>query len=243
MLAGLLIAALLVAGLVFAIPWISSQRQSPDDLAEEPTERFSQSMRLLKRDVIDFGDPSAVSTPLTRASEFYGLKMTAKVAAARRLRVLAFLMFAGVSLGIASALGVLPWWAGLIPVGLIVVFLTIARFSVVGMQRRLDRYAAELEAGFGDDEDTEQIDLTEEDTEPVEFSVDLSAPQSRGAFWDPVPVTASTYVSQPLMPRTVRTIDLSAPVVASTPLVPTADHPDDEVIEESSVSLPRAIGE
>lgn len=240
MLAGLLIAALLVAGLAFAVPWISSQRHSPDDLAEEPTERFSQSMRILQRDVVEYGDPSAVSTPLTRAAEFYGLHMTAKQAAKRRLVVLASLAGTGIVLGVLAGLGILHWWAALVPVALIVVFLGIARFSVVDMHRRLDDYARGLEAGFGDDEDTEVIDLQQEDTEPTEFSVDLSAPTGRGAFWDPVPVTAPTYVQQPLLPRTVRTIDLSAPVVASTPLVPTADHPDAYVPEES---LRHAVGE
>lgn len=240
MLAGLLIAALLVAGLAFAVPWISSQRHSPDDLAEEPTERFSQSMRILQRDVVEYGDPSAVSTPLTRAAEFYGLHMTAKQAAKRRLVVLASLAGTGILLGVLAGFGLLPWWAALVPAALIVVFLGIARFSVVDMHRRLDDYARGLEAGFGDDEDTEVIDLQQEDTEPTEFSVDLSAPTGRGAFWDPVPVTAPTYVQQPLLPRTVRTIDLSAPVVASTPLVPTADHPDAYVPEES---LRRAVGE
>lgn len=240
MLAGLLIAALLVAGLAFAVPWISAQRHNPDDLAEEPTERFSQSMRILQRDVVEYGDPSAVSTPLTRASEFYGLHMTAKQAAKRRLVVLASLAGTGVVLGVLTALGILPWWSALVPVALIAVFLGIARFSVVDMHRRLDAYAASLETGFGDDEDTEVIELQQEDTEPTEFSVDLSAPTGRGAFWDPVPVTAPTYVQQPLLPRTVRTIDLSAPVVASTPLVPTADRPDAYVPEES---LRPAVGE
>lgn len=242
MLAGLLIAALLVAGLAFAIPWISAQRPSADDLAEEPTERFSQSMRILQRDVVDFGNPEAVSTPLTRAAEFYGLHMTAKMAARRRRIVLLTLTLVAVVLAVVAGLGHLPWWTVLVPTGMIVVFLGIARFTVVNMHRRLDAYADSVEAGFGDDEDTVVIDTTDEDTQSIEFSVDLSAPRGRGIFWDPVPVTAATYVQQPLLPRTVRTIDLSAPVVESTPLVPTADHPDDPV-EDESIPLRRVVGE
>ena len=44
-------------------------------------------------------------------------------------------------------------------------------------------------------------------------------------LWSPLPVTKPTYVSKPLAPRTVRTIDLSPPVSpASAPIVPvTAD--------------------
>jgi hypothetical protein len=49
-----------------------------------------------------------------------------------------------------------------------------------------------------------------------------------GALWEPVPITMPTYVSKPLAPRTVRTIDLSGPVVTPTsrPTIPvTADAP------------------
>lgn len=241
MLAGIIIAALLVGGLAFAVPWIASQRQSPDDLAEEPTQRFSNSMRILRRDVIELGDPSAVSTPLTRASELYGLHMTAKVAARRRLLVLGGLALVGIVLAVLAGFGLLSWWLTLIPAGLIVAFLAVARVSVVGMHWRLDAYAVSLEAGFDDDEDTAAIDVEEEQSQSTEFSIDLSAPEE-SSVWDPVPVTAPTYVSQPLVPRTVRTIDLSAPVVATDDVVPTADHPDDVVAEESA-NLPRAIGE
>lgn len=242
MLAGILIAALLVAGLAFAIPWISSQRPNNDELEEEPTERFSQSMRILKRDVIDYGDPSAVSTPLTRASELYGVRMSARQAAQRRLTVLSILVGFAVVLGVLAGFSLLPWWSFLIPTGLAITFLGVARYTVVGMHRRLDACAASIEAGFDEDEDTEVIDLTEEQSNSTEYSIDLTAPQDRGVFWDPIPVSAATYVQQPLMPRTVRTIDLSAPVATSMPLVPTADHPDD-VVDEESVELRRVVGE
>ena len=109
MLAGLIIATLLVAGLAFAIPWISNQRASPDDLAEEPTERFSQSLRIFTGDDADYGDPAAVSTPLTRASERYGLKMAAQQAARRRLTVMAVLCTVAVLLGVLGAFGVVAW--------------------------------------------------------------------------------------------------------------------------------------
>ena len=48
-------------------------------------------------------------------------------------------------------------------------------------------------------------------------------------LWDPLPITVPTYVSKPLAPRTVRTIDLSAPDVTSSgrQSVPvTADAPE-----------------
>jgi hypothetical protein len=36
-------------------------------------------------------------------------------------------------------------------------------------------------------------------------------------LWEPVPITVPTYVSKPLAPRTVRTIDLSGPSVSPSP--------------------------
>lgn len=52
---------------------------------------------------------------------------------------------------------------------------------------------------------------------------------SKPGLWDPLPITVPTYVSKPLAPRTVRTIDLSAPDVTSSGRrsVPvTADAPE-----------------
>ena len=136
------------------------------------------------------------------------------------------------------------WWTVAIPGGLLVAFVAVARFSVVAMHRSLDARAAALDKGFDDAEDTTVIDLTDaEETHSVEISVDLSVPPSIGPLWDPIPVTPATYVSQPLLPRTVRTIDLSAPVVAA-PVVPTADGPAAaEEPAEAAPLRPRAVGE
>ena len=67
-------------------------------------------------------------------------------------------------------------------------------------------------------------------TAPAPVSQAQADPPSRaGALWDPVPITMPTYVSKPLAPRTVRTIDLSGPTVAARPPDPvpvTADPPE-----------------
>ena len=46
----------------------------------------------------------------------------------------------------------------------------------------------------------------------------MRARQVAGALWDPVPITMPTYVSKPLAPRTVRTIDLSGPRCPTPPV-------------------------
>lgn len=254
MLAGILIAIVVVAGIAVALPWIGSQRPSDIDLEGDPTERFANSMRILRADVEEYAsaeDAADVSTPLTRRAELAELRFIARQAAKRRRTVVAVLLFALATLTVLSIVNVTPWWSLAIPGTLLVGFLATARLTVVAMHRSLDARAEKLRTGFDEDEDTTTIDLGQrEDTEGIEISVDLTVPTTTGALWDPIPVTPATYVSQPLLPRTVRTIDLSAPVAASTPLVPTADHPDDEAVDvEHSLETnlaelrPRAVGE
>ena len=256
MLAGILIALVVVAAMAFAMPWVAAQRSPEQELDGDPTERFSQSVRILRQDVLDYrpdGEECEVSTPMTRRAGLTELGMIARQAARRRLIVMGTLTLALVTLLVTSIVGVTPWGSLAIPGGLLVAFVAVARFSVVAMHRSLDARAAALERGFEESEDTVVINLSDDDaSESIEISVDLTVPPSMGALWDPVPVASASYVSQPLLPRTVRTIDLSAPVVASSPVVPTADRPEeapvaeaDEVTSQATVTefRPRAVGE
>ncbi len=248
MLAGIVISVVVLVSLAFGLPWLAAHRDEPDTVDEDPIQRFSDSMRILRRDVIDYQEEAEteVSTPLSRKAEINELRLVARSAAKRRARVGAFLLVTALGLGVASFVDVLVWWAGLVPLGVLLVFAVVARFSVRAMHRSFDARAKRVRDGYGDEEDTTTIDLDAEQEPSVEIRVDLSAPSTTGALWDPIPVTAPTYVSQPLVPRTVRTIDLSAPVVART-VIPTADSPEAEVVAEASDAeireLPRAVGE
>jgi hypothetical protein len=57
--------------------------------------------------------------------------------------------------------------------------------------------------------------LDDTSTFPVGI-LELEPTTDAGALWDPLPVTLPTYVSKPRATRSVRTIDLSAPGVASS---------------------------
>ncbi len=257
MLAGILIAIVVVAGLAFALPWVGAQRRPDEELEGDPAERFSNSVRILRHDVLEYGaeqETIKVSTPLTRRADLTELRLIARQAARRRLVVMGTLLAAALALVGLSAFGLTRWWSVAIPMVALVAFVAVARFSVVAMHRSLDARAASLREGFDEAEDTTVIDLTDaEATESVEISVDLTVPPTIGALWDPIPVTPSTYVSQPLLPRTVRTIDLSAPVAPSV-VVPTADHPSADAEESGEIAAPaddsnlrpfrpRAVGE
>ena len=152
---------------------------------------------------------------------------------------------------VLSVFNVVPGWAVAIPVVALGAFLVSARVGVKKMHRMLDEKAAQVKAGYVDSESTSTMKAVEEETSH-EFSVDLTAPEKTGPLWDPIPVVTPTYVSKPLVPRTVRTIDLSAPVT-NTVIIPTAERPtagpkprraapaDWDMEEESS--WPRAVGQ
>lgn len=227
--------AIAIAWLAYLVPHFVRKRD--DDVtadAEDPAERFAQSMRvvqhgtapLLDQDLSEIGTYE-VSTPLTRRAAVTDLRRLETVAALRRRRVLLALMAAlSLVVGLAGA-QLIPWWSTAIPGGLLVLFFAVSRFSVIAMRRSLDaRYADIMRGG---DEVTVFINRAKlkKDTKAVAEAVEETPAETEqktatGALWDPVPITVPTYVSKPLAPRTVRTIDLSGPAVTSTA---TVQHP------------------
>jgi hypothetical protein len=162
---------------------------------------------LLNQDLIEITSYE-VSTPLTRRAAINDLRRLEQVAAGRRRRVLLGLL-AGVSatIGVCAA-GLAPWWLVAVPAGLLFAFLVVARLSVRVMRRDLDARYREIRQGS--DESTvllsrKEVLLAGPATQPAKVRT------TTGALWDPVPITMPTYVSKPLAPRTVRTIDLSGP--------------------------------
>ena len=253
-LAGIVISVLVLAVLAFGLPWLSVHKDDLDAIDGDPAERFSGSMRILRENTAaDYDDepPVEVSTPLTRRAELTELRLRARAAAMRRRRMVTVLgAMTLLCLGL-SVFNVVPGWAVAIPVVALGAFLISARVGVKKMHRRFDEKAAQVKAGYVDSEATSTMKAVEEETSH-EFSVDLTAPEKTGPLWDPIPVVTPTYVSKPLVPRTVRTIDLSAPVT-NTVIIPTAERPaagpkprraapaDWDMEEESS--WPRAVGQ
>ncbi len=173
-----------------------------------------------------------VSTPLTRRSRLRELRLIDEQAAQRRRRVLIFLLLVQLLVAGLAYFGIGAWWGATIPAGLLVVFLIVARFSVRSMRADLDRRAEQIKQNV--DEETVALALTEQDVAGREHSVELSVPVTGlGSLWEAVPITRPTYVSTPLAPRTVRTIDLSAPVPPTPVVAPVvAETPADELTTE-----------
>jgi hypothetical protein len=235
-------AAIAIAWLAYLVPHFVRHRDDETvEVEVDPTNRFANSMRIVRHGTAPLLDQDLeeikayeVSTPQTRRAAIDELRRLEGLAALRRRRVLLLLM-AGLSMVIGvCAVELIPWWSMAIPGGLLMIFVVVARVSVRFMTKSLD--ARYRQIAHGSDESTIFLSVKKPEESPAKKSdsatKDVDASESKpGALWDAVPITMPTYVSKPLAPRTVRTIDLSGPLVApaNRPQVPvTADAPEPE---------------
>lgn len=227
---GLIFGVIAALWLVYLVPLFLHRGDSGLLDEVEPGEPFSASVTIVRRgESLETAEDGVaiVSTPFNRRAALRELADIDREAARRRRRVLLALILATTIVGGLSASGVAVVWAAVIPAGLIVAFLGVARFSVRAMRRDLDARAALIAGRSFVDETTVAIPLLDDGWTANEDSVELTAPvEMTGSLWDPIPVTSPTYVSRPLGGRTVRTIDLSAPV-GGVAVPVTADAPDE----------------
>lgn len=243
---GIIIAVVIAMWAVYLATWFFRRREHDADDEIELSERFSASMTIISRsdplEQVRSGAPAElgaeVSTPFTRRAARTEIWLSHRNAARRRRNTLLVLLGL-TTLTVIGAIAVprlVPGWAPVVPGVLLAGFIVLARFSTVTLRKALDARLASIDAET--DEPTVNLTgLVEELTSPGsanEVPVELSAPiESTGSLWDPIAVTPPTYVSKPMVARTVRTIDLSM-MPATPPKVPvTAERPDAAVSEES----------
>jgi len=237
---GLIFAGIAIAWLAYLVPHFVRRRDGEPDVDDDAVDPFSESVRILRHGTAPLLDQDLaelrefeVSTPVTRRAAIADLRRLERVAASRRRRVLSALFAILCAVISVCSMSWLPWWTVAVPGGLVLLFVVVSRFSVRAMRRDLDaRYVA---ISRGGDEQTVLISrkdaVAEAKGKAKARSKDTDA---RPGLWDPLPITVPTYVSKPLAPRTVRTIDLSAPDVTSSGRhsVPvTADAPQETVAE------------
>ncbi|CAI9400884.1 hypothetical protein [Aestuariimicrobium sp. T2.26MG-19.2B] len=252
---GIIFALVVIAGLAYLIPWYASRRSG--STIEDEDESFADSMTLIRR-AGALVDPAAgeceVSTPMTRRAGLYEVQQAHRAAAVRRRRVMLTLLAltvvtAALPFALRGAPGwvpSVPVWGAAIPGGLLGLFVAVARYSVVSLNERLDRRVEQIQAGWENDTISFAVPAELREAAEAELSVELSVPiTGTGSLWDPIPVTTPTYVSKPLVPRTVRTIDLSAPAPLSPRVPVTNDTQEVPVVDESDEvgSRRRAVGE
>lgn len=221
----MIFAAIAVAWLAYLVPHFVRR---PDDAAEldesDPADRFSDSMRIVRHGTAPLLDHDLeeiaafeVSTPQTRRAAVNDLRRLEQLAASRRRRALVGLMVLLSAVIGFCAVQLIPWWSTAIPGGLLLIFVLVARISVRAMRTKLA--ARHRDIRQGNNESTiflSRKDFAKGVTDSHSASSKAEISAKPGALWDPVPITMPTYVSKPLAPRTVRTIDLSGPGIASS---------------------------
>ena len=242
---GLIFAILVVGWLAYLIPWLAQRRDTVED--EVVADRFADSMIILKRSsdplATESHDPDLlVSTPLTRSAGIHEIRASHRLAARRRMRVVLTLLTLTLVATGAYALQPIPvlnvaWWVPVVPAGVLVLFLVVARFSVVPLNKTLDARMRRLTAGWENETMAINVSPLRQPLDAAEHSIELSGPiEATSSLWEPIPVTTPTYVSKPMVPRTVRTIDLSMPALTVADAVPvTAEKQDsaEPVLEET----------
>jgi hypothetical protein len=238
---GLIFAGIAIAWLAYLVPHFVRRREGEPDLEREAVDPFSDSVRILRHGTAPLLDQDLaelrefeVSTPVTRRAAVTDLRRLERVAASRRRRVLSALFAILCAVISVCSMSWLPWWTVAVPGGLVLLFVVVSRVSVRAMRRDLDaRYVAICR---GSDEKTILIsrkdaagDKDKKSKDKKVKAKDAKDTDGKPGLWDPLPITVPTYVSKPLAPRTVRTIDLSGPDVTSSgrQSVPvTADAPE-----------------
>jgi hypothetical protein len=227
---GVIFAAIAIAWLAYLVPHFVRRRE--DELVGDevdPADQFADSVQIVRHGTApllnqDLTPIAAyeVSTPLTRRAAVRDLRRLEQVAAGRRRRVFLVLLALVSATVVACAGGLTPWWLLAVPGGLLLTFVVVARISVQAMRRDLDARYRDIRRGG--DESTVLLSRKEL-AQAAPSAAPAKVTTSTGALWDPVPITMPTYVSKPLAPRTVRTIDLSGPGVGASSRPVTADAP------------------
>ncbi len=230
-LSGLIFVAL---ALVWALVLIPKALHNHDDVARtRSVDATSESARVLSR------RPAPVAQPLTTVdlgAAREKQRRAARAAAGRRRRVLAVLLLATAAVGATSVAGLTAVWAPVIPGGLVIAFLALARVLVQREHAAWDSLLAEVRRPDAAEEDVDEQGSADAHVQPElavvarndqgvavvsdqedTSSLDVSALRAAAAhLWDPLPMTLPTYVDKPRATRSVRTIDLASAGVSSS---------------------------
>jgi len=208
-------------------------KRSDDAAMNRPVDTYSDSARVVgastpkrtaEASVVAAAPQEEAPVAIPAARRHTVTREAARRAARRRRRVLVVLLLALAILGLTSYLAYTPRWSTVIPAGLVVAFLVVARLTVRAQQVRRaapvqpvehaapaeavepapSRVAAPAEV---------EADLGREDTTGLsreQLAEAVAAPVlDEGGLWDPLPVTLPTYVNKARARRTVRTIEIT----------------------------------
>jgi len=226
-----LVVAVLVIGLLVYVLWAlraGGDVQRLDIEEQDGTTLTTVVVRSGKKETEQ--DDVPVSTPLLRAAARHKIAMASRRATRRRRAgmVISLVVCAAAVIGAVAVPRVSVYWLAVVP-GILIAWMALTRYSVRVVGAHLATLLSDVERG--NDEPTKMITAEEViEVKPArpakqEMSVDLTKPVAgTSSLSDPLPVSPPTYVSQPMLPRSVRRVDLSAlggrgrfPVNANSP--------------------------
>jgi hypothetical protein len=150
-----------------------------------------------------------VAEPLS-AEQLRARRRAAARAAKRRLRVVSLILLANAAVAGVAYFKVVDWVWCAVPVGVLAVWLVACRLMV--KRERADLTRARIPAELPADPPKDRTG----EIAPVDAPVLDAEPERDPDAWDPVYAPLPTYVSKPVAPRSVSTIDLDSTGVWSS---------------------------
>ncbi|MDR1355369.1 MAG: hypothetical protein LBJ43_03790 [Propionibacteriaceae bacterium] len=239
---GMVFCLIAVAWLAYLLPWFLRNRTEVpmDDSAADLGEQMhyvQYGREALPPPALSVSD-SEVSTPLLRSAARHQIANEARTAVRRRrIGLIANLLLLIVTAVLPFFVPVTSWLRLVGPLAL-VGWVVISRASVVIVGKQLRERALLLERGS--EEATVAVTLAE-NTAPDsnELSVELSGVISpMASLLEPIEITPPTYLNRPLLPRSVRQIDLMPPSLwKGVPFVPLNADTKQEALPDNTVKL------
>ena len=237
----LIFVALAVAWAVYLIP--KALEHHEEGARTRTVERFSATLRVLARRepinrrkarlVAGAEDATTTAATVTATStvsrtssrrevlveaepftpvQLRGRRQAAARAAKRRLRVVSLILVANAVVVALAYLNVVEWVWCAAPVGLLIAWLVACRLMVKRERAQLPR--RRIPAEVAPEKPKDQTEEIAQVDAPLLDEPAAAVPDPDS--WDPVPVTLPTYVSKPVAPRSVSTIDLDSTGVWSS---------------------------
>ena len=210
---GPIFAVLVVACLFYFVPRQLNWRIPTQEEVEQQTPLY------LSTKTVHTGVPKVeeseaeVSTLLMRrAGRRTALRLARKAEQRRKGVFVSLLVITAATVPFAVMRWMISWWVPLVGVGVVIAWVVFSRFEARRVQRQLDAIVAETE--LGDAEKTIAVQLVAASEVSVEDPAAVVGPNGdvQLSLWEPITVVPATYISAPTAARTVRTIDLGAPV-------------------------------
>jgi hypothetical protein len=225
---GPIFAVLVVACLFYLVPrqlsWHIPTQEEVDQQDSTPS-----TLKTLHSAASRYDRSAQVSTLLTRRTARRNAQRTAIKAEKRRAYVFVALLVVFLATIPLTLLSLIQWFVPIVGLGVVGGWMGFSHLEARRVRKQLDGIIAETE--LGDAEETMVVHLGKAETaEPSEVIGPNGEVQM--SLWDPITVVPATYLSAPTAARSVRTIDLAAPIQQ----LPVTDA-DAETYGEDSIAV------